>query len=61
MGNDAISILQIGNVRGCRQTRNSHEMREALNQYVNSDEGSLSWQLDGLKMLSVFLHYMHLF
>ena len=45
-GEDFDLLYNLPRVRGSRNTQDAREMRESLKDYVNSDIGSLSWQLD---------------
>ena len=42
---DGLCLKNINNVRGSRLSIASTKMRDALKEYVNSDVGSVEWQL----------------
>ena len=46
---ESSSLAYLPNVRGSRYRQNAVEMREALKDYVNSEAGSVEWQLDHVR------------
>ena len=52
--NDQGCFSHINAVRGSRYTKDALQMRETLKKYVNSEEGSVPWQLDYVRRTS---HY----
>ena len=43
-------LTEVQNVCGCRYSNNAIEMREALKEYLNSEAGSVDWQLERVRM-----------
>jgi len=47
--NPSSSLNNLSNVRGSRYSKDAIDMRNSLKDYVNSPEGSLSWQLEHVR------------
>ena len=43
------ALLSISKVRGSRYTEDAIQLRDALKTYVNSEKGSLPWQLNHVR------------
>ena len=53
-GNNANNMMDLPRVRGSRSRQDALEARNELKNFLNSDEGSVPWQLDYVRRTS---HY----